>query len=183
MFPREAADGSLKKLCPTSALLSKMLTLGFKVCTGSGRLFDGRGGGGKRQCTAVATRCSYLTDDIAIRCPPPPPLVLSLSAPPRPAPPGQRHRKQPRLWDGRPPGVVKQDKSSGGSVDTTNTRSGPRRVRMSSGERPIGAANGKQTNTRASCQAPPPFPPWSALPQVCHFCSTACLFFNQSHSI
>ena len=27
---------------------------------------------------------------------------------------------------------------------------------MSSGERPIGAANGKQTNTRASCQPPPP---------------------------
>ena len=45
---------------------------------------------------------------------------------------------------GRPsPGVVKQDKSSGGSVDTTKTRSGPQRVRMSSGERPIGAAKGK----------------------------------------
>ena len=43
------------------------------------------------------------------------------------------------------PGVVKQDKSSGGSVDTTKTRSGPKRVRMSSGERPIGAAKGKQT--------------------------------------
>ena len=43
---------------------------------------------------------------------------------------------------GRPtPGVVKQDKSSGGSIDTTKTRSGPQRVRMSSGERPIGAAN------------------------------------------
>ena len=36
------------------------------------------------------------------------------------------------------PGVVKQDKSSGGSVDTTKTRSDPQRVRMSSGERPIG---------------------------------------------
>ena len=47
---------------------------------------------------------------------------------------------------GRPtPGVVKQDKSSGGSVDTTKTRSGPQRVRMSSGERPIGAAKGKQS--------------------------------------
>ena len=54
---------------------------------------------------------------------------------------------------GRPtPGVVKQDKSSGGSVDTTKTRSDPQRVRMSSGERPIGAAKGKQTNT----MAPPP---------------------------
>ena len=56
---------------------------------------------------------------------------------------------------GRPtPGVVKQHKSSGGSVDTTKTRSGPQRVRMSSGERPMGAA--KQTNTMASCQNPPP---------------------------
>ena len=56
---------------------------------------------------------------------------------------------------GRPtPGVVKQDKSSGGSVDTTKTRSGPQRVRMSSGERPIGAAKGTQSNTVASCQTP-----------------------------
>jgi len=54
------------------------------------------------------------------------------------------------------PGVVKQDKSSGGSVDTTKTRSDPQRVRMSSGERPIGAAKGKQTNTMASYQPPPP---------------------------
>ena len=36
---------------------------------------------------------------------------------------------------GRPtPGVVKQDKSSGGSVDTTKTRSNPQRVTMSSGQ-------------------------------------------------
>ena len=57
---------------------------------------------------------------------------------------------------GRPtPGVVKQDKSSGGSVDTTKTRSGPQRVWMSSGERPIGAAKGKQPNTEALCQRPP----------------------------
>ena len=49
------------------------------------------------------------------------------------------------LSPGRPtPGVVKQDKSSAGSVDTSNTRLGPQRVRMSSGERPIGAAKGKQ---------------------------------------
>ena len=61
---------------------------------------------------------------------------------------------------GRPtPGVVKQDKSSGGSVDTTKTRSGPQRVRMSSGERPIGAAKGKQSDTGALCQTPlPPDP-------------------------
>ena len=58
---------------------------------------------------------------------------------------------------GRPtPGVVKQDKSSGGSVDTTKTRLGPQRVRMSSGERPIGAAKGKQIDTEALCQPPPP---------------------------
>ena len=52
------------------------------------------------------------------------------------------------------PGVVKQDKSSGGSVDTTKTRSDPQRVRMSSGERPIGAAKGKQSDTEALCQTP-----------------------------
>ena len=54
------------------------------------------------------------------------------------------------------PGVVKQHKSSGGSVDTTKTRSDPQRVRMSSGERPIGTAKGKQPNTEALCQPPPP---------------------------
>ena len=54
------------------------------------------------------------------------------------------------------PGVVKQDKSSRGSVDTTKTRSDPQRVRMCSGERPIGAAKGKQSDTEALCQPPPP---------------------------
>ena len=54
------------------------------------------------------------------------------------------------------PGGVKQDKSSRGSVDTTKTRSGPRRVTMSGGERPIGAAKGTQSDTEALCQAPPP---------------------------
>ena len=54
------------------------------------------------------------------------------------------------------PGVVKQDNSSGGSVDTTKTRSDPQRVRMSSGERPMGAAKGKQSDTEALCQPPPP---------------------------
>ena len=53
------------------------------------------------------------------------------------------------------PGVVKQDKSSGGSVDTTKTRPDPQRVRMSSCERPIGTAKGKQPNTEALCQTPP----------------------------
>ena len=60
---------------------------------------------------------------------------------------------------GRPtPGVVKQDKSSGGSADTTKTRSGPQRVRMCSGERPTGAAKGRQSDTVALCQPLPPTP-------------------------
>ena len=54
------------------------------------------------------------------------------------------------------PRVVKQDKSSRGSVDTTKIRSGPERVRMSSGEGPIGAVKGKQSDTEALCQTPPP---------------------------
>ena len=68
--------------------------------------------------------------------------------------PGQRHGQQP-VSGTADPGVVKQDKSSGGSVDTTKTRSGPQRVRTSSGERPIGAAKGKQSDTDALCQTPP----------------------------
>ena len=36
------------------------------------------------------------------------------------------------------------------------TRSGPQRVRMSGGERPIGAAKGKPSDTEALCQPPPP---------------------------
>ena len=54
------------------------------------------------------------------------------------------------------PGVVKRDKSSRGSVDTTKTRSGPQRVSMCSGERPIGTAKGKQSDTEALCQPPTP---------------------------
>ena len=69
--------------------------------------------------------------------------------------PGQWHGQQP-VSGTADPGVVQQDKSSRGSVDTTNTRSGPQRVRMSSGERPIGAAKGKQSDTKALCQTPPP---------------------------
>ena len=57
-----------------------------------------------------------------------------------------------RLWDGRP------RSSQTGQVDMTRTRSGPQRVRMSSGERPVGAAKGKQSNTEALCQPPPPPP-------------------------
>ena len=46
--------------------------------------------------------------------------------------------------------------SSRGQPHATKTRSDPRRVRMSSGERPIGAAKGKQSDTEALCQPPPP---------------------------
>ena len=52
------------------------------------------------------------------------------------------------------PGVVKRDESSRGSTDTTNPRSDPRRVRMSSGQRPTGVANNKPTSIVASCQNP-----------------------------
>ena len=55
-----------------------------------------------------------------------------------------------------PPPRSAQDKSSRGSVDTTKTRSDPQRVRMCSGERPIGAAKGKQPDTEALCQPPTP---------------------------
>ena len=57
------------------------------------------------------------------------------------------------------PGVIKQDKSSGGSGDTTKTRSGPQRVPMCGGERPIGAATGKQSQPPRPCANPPPPPP------------------------
>ena len=72
--------------------------------------------------------------------------------------PGQRHGQKPVSGTAEP-GVVKQDKASRGSVDTTKTRSDPQRVRMSSGERPIGAAKGKRSDTEALCQPPPPSPP------------------------
>ena len=69
--------------------------------------------------------------------------------------PGQRRGQQP-VSGTADPGVVKQDKSSRGSVDTTKTRSGPQRVRRSSGKRPIGATKGKQSDTEALCQTPTP---------------------------
>ena len=70
---------------------------------------------------------------------------------------------------GRPTRVVKQDKSSGCSVDTTKTRSDPRKVGMCRGERPVGAAKGKQTRIMASCQSPPLFPATvcNAFPKLC----------------
>ena len=95
-------------------------------------------------------------------------VLPRLSPPPRQEPP---HGLGVCIWmhlvngmgnspsPGRPsPGVVKQDTSSGGSVDTTTTRSDPQRVKMSSGERPPGAAKGKQSDTEALCQTPTPLP-------------------------
>ena len=77
--------------------------------------------------------------------------------------PGQRHGQQP-VSATADPRVVKQDKSSRGSIDTTKTRSHPQRVGMYNGERPIGAAEGKQTNTMASCPPPPPKVPPTLYP-------------------
>ena len=63
-------------------------------------------------------------------------------------------RAAARLWDSQP-----QSSQTGqviqGPVDKTKTCLDPQRVRMCKGERPIGAAKGKQTDTMASCQ-----PPW-----------------------
>ena len=102
--------------------------------------------------------------------PPPPPLIVLESANPRTDSgcasgcTGSTARATAPS-PGRPtPGVVKQDKSSGGSVDTTKTRSGPQRVRMCIGERPMGAAKGKQSDTEALCQPPPPDIPSTAPP-------------------
>ena len=64
------------------------------------------------------------------------------------------------------PGVVKQDKSSRGSLDTTKTRSDPQRVGMYNGERPTGASKGKRTSTMASCRPPPRAGP-PVVPPLC----------------
>ena len=69
--------------------------------------------------------------------------------------------RHPCFMQNEPPpplqtGVFKQDKSSRGSVDTPKTRSDPQRVRMSSGERPIGTVKGRKRNTEALCEPPPP---------------------------
>ena len=69
--------------------------------------------------------------------------------------PGQRHGQRP-VSGTADPRVVKQDKSSRGSVDTTRQSSDPQGVGLSSGKRPVGAAKGKQHSTKALCQPPPP---------------------------
>ena len=110
----------------------------------------GGGGGAARACTDGPRHCHRtpqgLSWNICAAAPPPPPSGCTWSTARATAPsPGQPT-----------PGVVKQDKSSGGSVDTTYTRSGPQRVGMCSGEGPIGAAKGKISDTEALCQPPPP---------------------------
>ena len=63
------------------------------------------------------------------------------------------------------------------AVDTTRTRSDPQWVGMCSGERPIGAAKGKPTNTMASCQPlPPPARPDA---HACRVWGVRC-FFGQA---
>ena len=79
--------------------------------------------------------------------------------------PGQRRGQQPASGTADPR-VVKQGKSSGGSVDTTRQSSDPQRVILFSGERPVGAAKGKQFSAKASCQPPPP-PPLYTPPPPC----------------
>ena len=50
---------------------------------------------------------------------------------------------------------------------------------MTSGERPIGAAKGKQSNTEALCHPPPPAPPQLAvLNQYCTILSVMHLFLQ-----
>ena len=63
-------------------------------------------------------------------------------------------RATARLRDSRP-WSSQTGQVTHGSVDTTKTHLGPQRARMSSGERPIGAAKGKQSDTEALCQTPP----------------------------
>ena len=82
--------------------------------------------------------------------------------------PGQRHGQQPVSGTAEP-GVVKQDNSSRGSVDTTKPCWDPQRVGLYSGERPIGAANGKrQTNQHHGLVPNPPSPPpfCTSIPRV-----------------
>ena len=101
--------------------------------------------------------------------PPPPPFGLGMDSVRLDAP-GHRHGPQPRLRDGRPP-EANRTSHPGAPFETTKTFSGPRRVRMSSGERPMGAARGKQSDTEALCQTPPFSPAAVALslqPDLAH---------------
>ena len=78
---------------------------------------------------------------------------------------GERLIGAGRLQTATQPGVMRGHE--GGTA-----HSGPQRVRMSGGERPIGAAKGTQSDTKALCQTPPPPPPpplfscWPAPPPL-----------------
>ena len=101
------------------------------------------------KCSDVVVGGGRGSGQILGRQEPPPPPSAGVGKPP--------HGLRVCIWMHLPtPGVVKQDKSSGGSVDTTKTRLGPQRVRMSGGKRPIGAAKGTQSDTEALCRTPPP---------------------------
>ena len=79
------------------------------------------------------------------------------TAAPAPPPPPWSTARATALSPGRPtPGVVKQDKSSGGSVDTTKTRSGPRRVRMSKGREANRRRQRQTIRYRGLVPTPPP---------------------------
>ena len=114
----------------------------------------------KDRCTLSECSTTELPYSPTLCNPPPPPPPGSSQCWSRQTPawtrsvhldaPGQRATAPSPGWP--TPGSFKQEKSSGGSVDTTKTRSGPQRVRMSSGERPIGAAKGTQLDTEALCQ-------------------------------
>ena len=105
-------------------------------------------------CVSAAPN-SWRIEDVLVVAGVPPPLESAWTRCVHLDAPGQRHGQQP-VSGTADTGVVKQDKSSRGSVDTTKTRSDPQRVRMSRGERPIGAAKSKQLNTKALCHPPPP---------------------------
>ena len=125
------------------SLCQRWTPLGPKACTGAqgDRHVPPR----SQDCPppSLLFPCTQLDPLRTSRCRPRYPVSLNPISPPPPS------LGQPT------PGVVKQDKSSGGSVDTTKTRSGPQRVRTSGGERPIGAAKGKQSDAEALCHPSP----------------------------
>ena len=97
------------------------------------------GAGRSVQGSALAAREWQIALGHCVVAPPPPPPVNGTGN---------------SLSPGQPtPGVVKQDKSSRGSVDTTKTRSDPQRVRVSSGERQIGVSLGVLQAVLKSCVA------------------------------
>ena len=74
------------------------------------------------------------------RTPPPPKWTRSV----RLDAPGQRHGATAPSLGRSTPGVVKQDKSSGGSVDTTKTRLDPQRVWLDIKREHVGELNNRK---------------------------------------